>query len=291
MSDVKKATITRILSAVVGLPVYVIFLYTDKLYAILALLVTIIITVVCLLEYYQMAWKSEEEKPHVGFGVAAGVLINILMYLFAFGGFGIVRMFDARALLALVTVLVASMLIYRLFAKPLKGGIYSLAVTAFGVLYIVLFFSHTILIKALPHGFQYLIVLNAVVMINDAAAYFGGVFLGKHKTNFPASPNKSYEGYVFGFFFSVITILVCNKIIVYTNAIELFTTVEAVALGVVFSLLGHLGDLVESAIKRDSAIKDSGSIIPGHGGMWDVFDALILSTPFFYYYLIYRSAM
>jgi phosphatidate cytidylyltransferase len=291
MSDVKKATITRILSAVVGLPVYVIFLYTDKLYAILALLVTIIITVVCLLEYYQMAWKSEEEKPHVAFGVAASVLINILMYLYTFGGFGFVRMFDARVLLALTAVLVASMLIYRLFAKPLKGGIYSLAVTAFGVLYIVLFFSHTILIKALPHGFQYLIVLNAVVMINDAAAYFGGVFLGKHKTNFPASPNKSYEGYAFGLIFSVITILVCNKIIVYTNAIELFTTAEAVVLGVVFSALGHLGDLVESAIKRDSAIKDSGSIIPGHGGMWDVFDALILSTPFFYYYLIYRSAM
>lgn len=291
MSDVKKATIARILSAVVGLPIYVIFLYTDKLYATPSLLVSIIVTVVCLLEYYQMATKSEEEKPHVAFGIAAALAINVLMYLYAFGGTGYVRMFDARALLVLTTALVAALLIYRLFAKPLKGGIYSLAVTAFGVLYIVLFFSHTILIKALPNGFQYLIVLNAVVMINDAAAYFGGVFLGKHKTNFPASPNKSYEGYFFGLLFSIIAILVCNKIIVYTNAIELFSTAEAVVLGVIFSILGNLGDLVESAVKRDSAIKDSGSIIPGHGGMWDVFDALVLSTPFFYYYLIYRSAM
>lgn len=291
MSDVKKSTITRILSAVVGLPVYVIFLYTDRLYAVPTLLVSVIITLVCLLEYYQMAWKSEEEKPHIAFGLASGIALNVLMYLYAFGGVGYVRMFDARVLLVLATVLVASLLIYRLFAKPLKGGIYSLAVTAFGVLYIVLFFSHTILIKALQNGFQYLIVLNAVVMINDAAAYFGGVFLGKHKTNFPASPNKSYEGYFFGLVFSIIAILVCNKIIIYTNAVELFSTAEAIVLGVVFSILGHLGDLVESAIKRDSAIKDSGSIIPGHGGMWDVFDALILSTPFFYYYLIYRSAM
>ncbi len=291
MSDVKKSAITRILSAVVGLPVYIFFLYTDKLYAVPTLLVSIIITLVCLLEYYQMAWKSEEEKPHTTFGLTSALALNVLMYLYAFGGMGFVRMFDARAILVLSTVLVAALLIYRLFAKPLKGGIYSLAVTAFGVMYIVLFFSHTILIKALQNGFQYLIVLNAVVMINDAAAYFGGGFLGKHKTNFPASPNKSYEGYLFGLVFSIIAILVCNKIIVYTNAVELFSTAEAIALGVVFSILGHLGDLVESAIKRDSAIKDSGSIIPGHGGMWDVFDALILSTPFFYYYLIYRSAM
>jgi phosphatidate cytidylyltransferase len=69
----------------------------------------------------------------------------------------------------------------------------------------------------------------------------------------------------------------------------LFTLTEAAILGAVLSLLGHTGDLVESAIKRDGTIKDSGSIIPGHGGMWDVFDALIFSLPFFYYYLVLKG--
>ncbi|MCX7678272.1 MAG: phosphatidate cytidylyltransferase [Spirochaetes bacterium] len=291
MKDVKKATITRIISAAIGLPIYVLFLYTDKFFKIPTLLVSLVITVVCLLEYYQIAHKSDLEKPHIGFGVISAIALNVLMYLYAFGGWGYVRMFDARALLFLTTILIVALLVYRLFAKPLTGGIYSLAVTAFGILYIVLFFSHTILIRALPHGFQYLIVLNAVIMINDAAAYFGGISLGKHKTNFPASPNKSYEGYAFGLIFSVITMLVCNKIIIYTNAVSLFTWEEAIVLGIALSIIGHLGDLIESAIKRDGAIKDSGSIIPGHGGMWDVFDALILATPIFYYYLINRNLM
>lgn len=291
MSDVKKSTITRIISAIVGLPIYVLFLYTDKFFKIPTLLVSLVITVVCLIEYYQIAYKNENEKPHVAFGAILAIAINVLMYLYAFGGWVYVRMFDVRALFVLIVVFIAAMIIYRLFAKPLAGGIYSTAVTIFGVLYIVLFFSHTILIRSLPYGFQYLMVLNAVVMINDAAAYFGGVFWGKHKTNFPASPNKSYEGYISGLIFSIITILVCNKIIIYTNAVSLFTWAEAIVVGIALSIIGHLGDLIESAIKRDGATKDSGSIIPGHGGMWDVFDALILATPIFYYYLIFRNAM
>jgi len=62
-----------------------------------------------------------------------------------------------------------------------------------------------------------------------------------------------------------------------------------VLLGVALSVLGNLGDLIESAVKRDGSIKDSGSIIPGHGGMWDVFDALIFSMPLFYYYLMLKG--
>ena len=62
--------------------------------------------------------------------------------------------------------------------------------------------------------------------------------------------------------------------------------VEAAIVGGFLSLLGNIGDLIESAVKRDGNIKDSGTIIPGHGGMWDTFDAIILSLPIFYYYLI-----
>ena len=68
-----------------------------------------------------------------------------------------------------------------------------------------------------------------------------------------------------------------------------FGILEAALVGIGLSLLGHLGDLVESAVKRDGSIKDSGSIIPGHGGMWDVFDALIFSMPFYYYYLVLKG--
>jgi len=71
--------------------------------------------------------------------------------------------------------------------------------------------------------------------------------------------------------------------------VQLFSMIEAAVAGIFLSILGHIGDLVESAIKRDGSIKDSGSIIPGHGGMWDAFDALIFTYPLFYYFLILKG--
>jgi phosphatidate cytidylyltransferase len=291
MSDVKKATLTRILSAVVALPVYLYCLYADQPYFIPIFVVSLLITLVCLHEYYQISYRDEEQRPYVAFGFAAGFAVNILMYFYAFGGLRYFRGFDVRAFFLVLTLFTAAVLVYQVFRRPLKGGIYSLAVTVFGVIYIVLFFSHIILIKALNHGFYYLMILNVVVMINDSAAYFGGVLFGKHKTGFPASPNKSWEGYFSGLLFSVLAMVITNHIFIAFYNVVLFSMIEAVLLGIALSVLGHVGDLVESAVKRDGAIKDSGSIIPGHGGMWDVFDALIFTMPVFYYYLVIRSAL
>ena len=64
---------------------------------------------------------------------------------------------------------------------------------------------------------------------------------------------------------------------------------ECTILGIVISILANVGDLIESAVKRDGGFKDSGSIIPGHGGMWDVFDATIFALPLFYYYLVFKG--
>ena len=120
--------------------------------------------------------------------------------------------------------------------------------------------------KALTDGVYYIIILNVVVMLNDTVAYFGGVLFGKHKTGFPVSPNKSWEGYFSGLLFSVLSMVITNQVYRSFFGKGLFAMVEAVFLGIALSVLGNLGDLVESAVKRDGAIKDSGSIIPGHGG-------------------------
>ncbi len=286
MSNARSATWTRILSAVVALPVYVFGIYTNIFYSLPVLIVSTVISLVCLHEYYQIASRSDEEKPMQYAGLIAGGLVNVLMYLYAFGGTSFIRLFDARVLMALVAVFIMAILTFQVFRRPIRGGIYSLAVTVFGVIYIVLFFSHLILLKGLNNGFYYILILNVVVMLNDTGAYFGGVYFGKHKTNFAVSPNKSWEGYFSGLLFSVISMIVTNQLIQIFAGVRLFEMIEAALLGIALSVIGHVGDLVESAIKRDGAIKDSGSIIPGHGGMWDVFDALIFTTPLFYYYIV-----
>ncbi len=293
MSDVKKNTLIRVLSAVVALPVYVFTIVTDLGQAVPILLCSLTITLACLYEYYCITERGEEGQPFLKTGMAFAVVINIAMYLFAYGRlYGYSRyipVFDARVIMGVMTVFLSVILALQLFTRPLKGAAYSLGVTLFGLVYIVFSFSHIIVMKSLVNGVYYIVILNIVIMLNDSFALFGGVLFGRHKTGFPVSPNKSWEGYFSGLLFSVLAMVITNQVFISFFDRNLFGMVEAVILGIALSIAGNLGDLVESAIKRDGSAKDSGSIIPGHGGMWDVFDALIFSYPLFYYYLILKG--
>lgn len=289
MSETSK----RILSAIIGLPAYVFMFTTDSLMYIPILAASTIISLVCLYEFYQICDRGEGRRPFFVAGMVLGGLVNILMYLFAFGKvFGyasLVPPFDARFLLALIVAVMTILFAVQIFQRPIEGGIYSMAVTIFGVVFIVFSFSHIILMKALKDGFYYIFILSLVVMINDSGAYFGGVTFGKHKANLKVSPNKSWEGYFSGLLASILGMMVTSLIFESFCGKNLFTMVEAALLGIGLSVIGNIGDLIESAIKRDGAIKDSGSLIPGHGGIWDVFDSLIVTMPFFYYYLVLKG--
>lgn len=293
MSNKLSGTLPRVLSALVALPVYIFALYTDLIYSLPVLIASSIISLACLYEYYAISDKGSEGRAFMIYGMTAGLAVNIIMYFFAFGrtyGYtGYMEVFDARVVFAAIFIFLSIILVLQLFKRPIQGGIYSLAVTVFGVIYIVFSFSHIILMKALKDGFYYIFILNVVVMLNDTGAYFGGRLFGKHKTKFEVSPNKSWEGYFSGTLVSILAMLITSEVYVVFFQKQLFSVIEAAILGIVLSIFGHIGDLIESAVKRDGSAKDSGSIIPGHGGMWDVFDALIFSLPFFYYYLVLKG--
>jgi len=293
MNEVQSGTLKRIMSAVVALPVYLYTIITDSFQSLPVLLVSLIITLACLYEFYLITDKGEDGKPFIKTGLIAAFFINITMYLFGFGkiyGYSkFVPVFDARVIMGIIILFMAVVLLLQVFTRHIKGGIYSMAVTAFGIIYIVFFFSHIILMKSLSNGLFYIIILNVVIMLNDSGAYFGGVLFGKHKTGFEVSPNKSWEGYFSGLLFGILGMMLTNQIYISFFSRELFSMFEAVILGIILSILGSAGDLIESAVKRDASIKDSGSIIPGHGGMWDVFDALIFTFPLFYYYLVIKG--
>ena len=292
MNDRLKETLIRIASALVALPVYFFAIITDSFQSVPILLVSMLISIVCMYEFYLIAEK-EGMRPLVITGTVMAVLVNVLMYLYGFGKvFGynsVVGNMDARFILALLMFFYVTIGIIHLFKRPIQGSIYSLAVTVLGLVIIVIPFSHILLMKALKDGIFYIMILNITVMLNDVAAYFGGLLFGRHKTNFPVSPNKSWEGYFFGLLFSVLSMIIVNQFYISFFNRTLFSMFEAALVGMFISLSVSLGDLVESLIKRDGAIKDSGSIIPGHGGMWDVFDAMIFTMPLFYYYLVFKG--
>jgi phosphatidate cytidylyltransferase len=293
MSGLNRETFIRILSALVALPVLAYALITNQFLSIPVLLASTVISLISLYEYYMISDKGDAGRAFIKTGLFFGLILNVIMYFYAFGkpfGFsGVFGDFDARLILAFLMVFVAVILVVQLFTRPLHGGIYSLAVTVFGVMYLVLSISHIILLKSLKDGVYYILILIAVVMLNDTGAYFGGVLFGKHKAGIEASPNKSWEGYFSGLLFSIIGFILANQVCVSFYSRELFTMLECTILGMVISILANIGDLIESAAKRDGGFKDSGSIIPGHGGMWDVFDATMFSLPFFYYYLVFKG--
>ena len=98
------------------------------------------------------------------------------------------------------------------------------------------------------------------------------------------SPNKSWEGALLGFLFAILTMLLAKLIV-----LDFLSWTNVIVLGIIIGIIGQLGDLVESSIKRDAGIKDSSSIIPGHGGIFDRFDSLLFSAPAIWLYLKYFS--
>ena len=125
-----------------------------------------------------------------------------------------------------------------------------------------------------------IIAIFASIWVCDTAAYFGGLATGRHKLFVRVSPNKTWEGAVWGFFGAVGTMLAAQKFY-----LPYLKFPQALTIGIIIGVCGQIGDLVESLFKRDAGVKDSSTMIPGHGGVLDRFDSLIFVSPILYLYL------
>jgi phosphatidate cytidylyltransferase len=161
-----------------------------------------------------------------------------------------------------------------------EGMLTKECVTMFGILYFGWFMGHLVFLRHLPGGFGYIIFLSMAVVLNDVCAYVFGRLFGKHKMTPHISPKKTWEGAAGGLFGSLLAVVVFHYA---TPSLSWGKTVIA---GLIIAVAAPVGDLVVSVIKRDMAVKDSGNLIPGHGGLLDRCDSLLFATPAFYYYLV-----
>jgi phosphatidate cytidylyltransferase len=133
-----------------------------------------------------------------------------------------------------------------------------------------------------PAGGRYIIAMLGSIWICDTAAYSGGRKLGKHKLAPNVSPNKTWEGALFGLLFGILSFVLLGKL--FLPDLPLMYTLLS---GAVVGIFGQVGDLVESRFKRDAGVKDTSTLLPGHGGFLDRFDSIIFVSPFlwalFYY--------
>jgi phosphatidate cytidylyltransferase len=271
---------------------------------------------VALKEFYALA-SMKGAKPMVALGLLVGFFINLSFYhvklrTFVVGFFekeGIAISFPTQAQLFLIILLmgIAVLSLVELFRNN-GSAILNLSTTVIGVLYISFFFGTFIGLRELfvPLDFPVhryfpmevnmldpfiiervyrwggytVISVLAIIWICDTAAFHAGTVIGNHKLFPRVSPNKSWEGAIFGFVFAILSAIAAKYIV-----LEYLSLGSAIIIGVIVGIFGQLGDLIESLLKRDAGVKDSSTLIPGHGGVLDRFDSLLLVSPLVYLYL------
>ena len=216
---------------------------------------------------------------------------NILdLKIFAgFYGFFIffTNMYFAKNLVSYLIIAVIFFVIYFLFrfsyetlAEGKNKHFGKISALFFIITYLSLFLSYIPKLRSVPNGLLWMIMLMTSVWLGDTGAYLVGRKIGKTPLT-PISPKKTIEGSLAGILFSVITVFIFRF-----ATLKTLDTVDCITLGILGGLLGQTGDLLESFIKRSFNKKDSGTIMPGHGGAFDRFDGVIFSAPFFYFYII-----
>jgi phosphatidate cytidylyltransferase len=170
----------------------------------------------------------------------------------------------------------ASTFFIKLFKRKDPKPFENLGYTFLGLIYVALPFALVNELAIERHHYKPLLMLGILIIlwVNDSGAYFVGTILGKRKLFERISPKKTWEGFFGGAICSLLVALVFAK---YYTPLDWWKWLVIAGIIVV---TGTLGDLVESLFKRSIAIKDSGSVIPGHGGFLDRFDGLLLSMPF-----------
>ena len=187
--------------------------------------------------------------------------------------------------LLLVAVMSFSVMVLMILELPRIGSgnqdMTAVGKIILGLMYVPLLMSHFILIRQTPEGVRWIFFILVLAFTGDIAAYYVGRRYGRKKLLPEVSPGKTVEGLL-----GLIVGSIAGCLIFRHYFLPFVPTVHAIVLGLVGSIVGQLGDLCESALKRGAGFKDSGALLPGHGGILDRLDCLMFIAPYVYYYQV-----
>lgn len=184
------------------------------------------------------------------------------------------------AAIGLLFVVFSLLFLFRIRSVDTAAREVAFALLAF--LYIPFMLMHLVQLRQTPFGIEWILVIMLIVMTNDSAAYYSGSAFGKHRLYPLVSPKKSIEGAIGGLIGSIGGTMLAK----FTFFPQL-TFTDAMLTALVVGIVGQAGDLFESLLKRSFGVKDSGSIIPGHGGVLDRLDSILFAAPVTYYYVLF----
>lgn len=226
-----------------------------------------VFSLIGLLEFNRMALLGERRTEQY-LSAIGGSLLIIPLYL---------QRFDLLLFFLVATLLLLT-LMYLFNLGPLDQMIFRLGWQTLGLIYLPLLLGHLVLLRQLPDGRGWVFLVLFAVMACDSLAYFVGSSFGKHKLYPAVSPKKSVEGSLGGLVGSCLGVWLAAVLFLPT-----FGTGHVILVGVLLGVVGQVGDLFESLLKRACGVKDSGGIFPGHGGILDRLDSLLFAFPLAYY--------
>lgn len=267
----------RVFTAVVGIPLVVLIIKCagEKAFFLLVL----IVVALALNEFFGMT-LSEEDVSGRGLGIILGGFVLLAAFLgsqlstgnssrtwFLFSGTCVISIF-------------AIFFYHIVFNSNITDACHRIAIKVFGIFYIAFLSAHIILLRAHPDGINLLLFLLFVTWTGDTGAYFFGSWKGRNALCQMISPNKTLEGALGSIFAGVCMAFVCRMFF-----LKNISLLHCLALGIGINFMNQFGDLSESILKRAFGKKDSGSILPGHGGVFDRIDSLLFAAPFIFYYI------
>lgn len=304
---------TRVLVAIVGIPLILLLVLAGGFYffGFIAL-----VSALALHEFYKLA-RAKGIRPQIWLGLLCGLLVNAvfmhgriqhaLLGTLERSGIALPWPSMEQALLIIFLLFIPLFLIVELFRNN-GSAIANVTATVFGVSYVSLFLGSLIGVRELfvPADFPVyahfrifspavpddvvatidrwggytVLSLFASIWLCDSAAYFAGRAFGRHRLFERVSPHKTWEGAIAGLIFAVAGFVAAKML-----ALPYLTYGSAVVCGLIVGVFGQIGDLAESLLKRDAGVKDSSTIIPGHGGVLDRFDSLMFVSPLIFFYL------
>jgi len=271
--------VSRILTAVVVLPFLIASILISWLQPLFVVLAAAAM-VAGLFEFYVLA-KRRDLKPDAAIGFLCAAALFTIFYFNDSGTRSDLSMMQLIPAV-LIVFTVASLVAGTLRGAPYDKIIASTGATILGVLYVVLLGGHLVAVRTgftQPLAADLLSFFFLVLMGADTGAYYVGRAIGKHKLAPAISPGKTWEGLAGGLLAALLMATLAHFWFFRELPLKL-----GLPLAAVMTLLGILGDLTESALKRSVGAKDAASILPGHGGLLDRLDSLLFNAPLIYYF-------
>lgn len=266
LSNLSQRVITAIFGALLILAG---ILYNEWTFWLLFLLISVLTQV----EFYKLT-KLDQNLPLSIYGTICGIVLNSITFF-------IEKDYLPFKYYYVIVPLLTLTFFIKLYKKDDPKPFTNLGLTFLGLIYVAVPFSliNELIIDGNTYKPYSMIGILLILWGSDSGAYFAGTYFGKKKLFERISPKKTWEGFLGGF---LTAILIAT---IYAQYCRDFSQTQWIFIAIIIVITGTLGDLVESLFKRSLAIKDSGSLIPGHGGFLDRFDGLLLSLPFIITYV------